>query len=307
MGTRKAIRSRIWSVIVSSSRKLVSPFSTKKSAKKNIKKIIPQDTTQDTTQNPAISGTIVSFENAQKRENQRLFQDITITSGEYIDSTFRRCTLRGAMFKDCFISDSSLDDCKVTSSEIGITQGYELFDDKFYDSSAQDCEIRLCKLTNVEIHRSQIVNRSKINEKPPPISQCRIQTSRVESEEIRDCILNDCKLLVDVAFNVQLQDCMFERAPIRHARGLHITRSPLAFRKFPPEIRLLIFAEALADTWWGKTPHLITALRVDPVLYYEAMEVFISTNSFTLSPRNEKSPQLMSVKAWQNIQHMELR
>ncbi|KAF4635129.1 hypothetical protein G7Y89_g2960 [Cudoniella acicularis] len=71
-----------------------------------------------------------------------------------------------------------------------------------------------------------------------------------------------------------------------------MTNQPLCgkgFRAFPPEIRLMVFRACLENTFHGKIPELIKALRGDPNLYAEAMTVFYKTNTFSLRKQNDWS------------------
>jgi hypothetical protein len=86
--------------------------------------------------------------------------------------------------------------------------------------------------------------------------------------------------------------------------GLEITSSLKAclFRKFPPEVREIIFDEAIE--WDGKTPALIVALRGDPVLYFEALEVLSKSNVFIMSKKNEETRRSMPSSVYKNIQRL---
>jgi hypothetical protein len=58
-------------------------------------------------------------------------------------------------------------------------------------------------------------------------------------------------------------------------------------RKFPPEIRDMIYKLTLAGEWNGKTSTFIIALRGDSELYHEALKVFYETNTFAFTERNQ--------------------
>src|SRR4051794_10226872 len=58
------------------------------------------------------------------------------------------------------------------------------------------------------------------------------------------------------------------------------------FSTIPPEIREIIYHLALKDTWRGRTPPLIVALRCSRLFYHEALEVFFETNAYILSSRS---------------------
>jgi hypothetical protein len=85
-----------------------------------------------------------------------------------------------------------------------------------------------------------------------------------------------------------------------------------SFRTFPTEIRLLIFHQylrhyLLQERLEGLTPPLIKALRSDPQVYQEALEIFYSLKTCSISPKNEARivhlplsvlRRVVSVKLW---------
>jgi hypothetical protein len=87
-------------------------------------------------------------------------------------------------------------------------------------------------------------------------------------------------------------------------RDSEITTSPLALRRFPPEIRQVIFREALGGMVY--TPELIIALRGDPQLYFEALEVLGKTCFFRVSEWNVESRKSMSLGTYETIQNLSL-
>jgi hypothetical protein len=48
----------------------------------------------------------------------------------------------------------------------------------------------------------------------------------------------------------------------------------------------MIFKLCLSDTWNGKTPNLLAALRGQDELYFQSLEIFQKTNSFYLTNRD---------------------
>jgi hypothetical protein len=62
--------------------------------------------------------------------------------------------------------------------------------------------------------------------------------------------------------------------------------APLTLRRFPAEIRHMIFRATLEGSWKGKAPEFIISLRGDKELYKEALNIFYETNTFALTKRN---------------------
>jgi hypothetical protein len=72
-----------------------------------------------------------------------------------------------------------------------------------------------------------------------------------------------------------------ETAEIETSTSYAATRSPLSLRRFPPEIRHMVFYECVRIQD-GKSPILLAALRSDPELYHEALQLFNERNYLTL-------------------------
>lgn len=77
-----------------------------------------------------------------------------------------------------------------------------------------------------------------------------------------------------------------------------IVNKPLSFRRFPVEIRALIFEKAVEYKSEDfrrynvhyRMPHLIVALRGDPLLHNEALNLFYKTNDFVYRGPNGVQP-----------------
>lgn len=77
------------------------------------------------------------------------------------------------------------------------------------------------------------------------------------------------------------------------------------FRAFPPEVREMIFSNHLRNTWCGKTPALIQALRGSE-LYLEAVDSLAKTNIFPLHKENEWSFGKMGTKSIKRIRSLQI-
>ena len=83
-----------------------------------------------------------------------------------------------------------------------------------------------------------------------------------------------------------------------------VTFSPLALRRFPPEIRSLIFAHTAEYN--GKTPNIIKALRGDEELYCEALELMYKVSTFWITTKNKYNISLMSEHVMSNVQRLHI-
>jgi hypothetical protein len=96
-----------------------------------------------------------------------------------------------------------------------------------------------------------------------------------------------------------------ETTEIESPTGYAATKSPLSLRRFPPEIRHMIFCDCVHFKD-GKTPAILVALRGDPELYYEALQLFYERNYFTLKWSTVDLYRTMSVNALKNILHLNI-
>ncbi|TGO59993.1 hypothetical protein BCON_0039g00240 [Botryotinia convoluta] len=55
------------------------------------------------------------------------------------------------------------------------------------------------------------------------------------------------------------------------------------FYKFPLKVRAIIFFYVLCDSWHGKSPNFLKALRGDRRLYFEALPIFYKYNVYEIS------------------------
>lgn len=78
-----------------------------------------------------------------------------------------------------------------------------------------------------------------------------------------------------------------------------------SFKTLPPEIREKIFGPCL-DVWIGETPELLKALRPEPILYNQALDLFYRQNTFVLGKRNAWSMEGMSEETIKSLEKIEL-
>ena len=82
-----------------------------------------------------------------------------------------------------------------------------------------------------------------------------------------------------------------------------MTSSPLAIRKFPPEIRAMIFAGCINNVGY-KTPTILKALRGDKEMYEEAIQIFYKLNWLRVKLSTLPGFEKMSKKAIENIRKL---
>jgi hypothetical protein len=94
--------------------------------------------------------------------------------------------------------------------------------------------------------------------------------------------------------------------------------SPFRLGDLPPEIRILIFTEHLVWRWQARgmtygsgrkefnTPELIIALRADPKLCTEALDVYFDNCTFTISSNNEARFRYMTRRTLRRVRSLEI-
>jgi uncharacterized protein YjbI with pentapeptide repeats len=153
------------------------------------------------------------------------------------------------------------------------------------------------------------------------IKNCVLISAHVRTSVVHDSTFDNCKLDRTTIHNSTFKNCRLINCVVRDSSfvdsKLHETntansdflrttntRSRLAFRKFPPEVREMIFRRCLY--FGGKTPSLLIALRGDPELYREALVLFYKLNIFRLNGSNYTAAKLMSKSAVQGIHSIDL-
>jgi hypothetical protein len=117
------------------------------------------------------------------------------------------------------------------------------------------------------------------------------RNSEVTGGRLNSCDIKDSTLNSTCDHNSSISTCLITRGKLHFSKfhSCQISQDtqqtgckPLStFRRFPPEIRIMIFAYAIKPT--SELPPLITAFRGDQLLYHEALEYIHKTNGFTVN------------------------
>jgi hypothetical protein len=164
----------------------------------------------------------------------------------------------------------------------------------------QGVEVELLIIQNSFLHgieiRKAVIRSSSLN------------YIHIHGSTISDSTLKKCKL-----FNCIIRDCSLTEYEVHETKihsssmdGCIVTTSPLALRKFPPEIREMIFQRCI-DTRDNKSPSIIIALRGDKELYREAIKVFYKLNFFKLTWGTAPSCKFLSANTIGSIKKLLMR
>jgi hypothetical protein len=154
------------------------------------------------------------------------------------------------------------------------------------------------------------------------MEKCIVRDIKITKTEIRDCTLYYVTLEACQVINSKLYNCNTFNSTIKGSRlvdtQLHrtcfetsklsrciITTSPLAFGKFPTELRLMIFKYCLYFEN-RRSPALLVALRGDEKLYKEAIQLFYTLNPFPLDHNMLVRCHTLSLAALSRISKLEV-
>ena len=146
--------------------------------------------------------------------------------------------------------------------------------------------------SRLSLRRTAFVNStlSKLNITTSTLTTCSLSNCTISTSTIKDCTLSNCNIT-----NSTLHESPFVKSKLS---GCQVTTSPLALRRFPTELRDMIFKDCL-QIEEGKSPALLIALRGDKELYEEALEVYYKTNYCSMGKAmiqriNDLSPKAIS-------------
>jgi hypothetical protein len=124
-------------------------------------------------------------------------------------------------------------------------------------------------ISQSRISRGSEVSRGRL-------SSCEIKDSTLNGISDHNSSISTCQINNSKLFFSKLYSCQ-----ISQDTQQTICKPLSIFRRFPPEIRTMIFAHAIKPT--SELPPLITAFRGDQVLYHEALEYIHKTQGFTVN------------------------
>jgi hypothetical protein len=159
-----------------------------------------------------------------------------------------------------------------------------------------------------------VIKRLKAGEEVKTYDECTIENISIRVAMIRNrCILRNVSLESSFCNNSQLFNSTIQSTTLHRSilfdctwnetiatKHCQIIDKPLAFRRFPAEIRALIFegaveynSEKVDCQGFSGMPPLVVALRGDPLLYREALAQFYKNNEFTyFGPFGLRAPQV---------------
>jgi hypothetical protein len=135
-----------------------------------------------------------------------------------------------------------------------------------------------------------------------PLYKCKVYTSTISDSTLDSCTVFNSTFEACCAIDSKIHECKFAKLKITRCA---VSTSPLAFRKFPPEIREMIFKGCL-EVVDRKTPILLVALRGDLELYQEAIKLFKRVTAFQLDKKMCARFKTLSDSALSNISMLEI-
>lgn len=251
--------------------------------------------------------------------------EITVTDGTALEALRRNATEKQVKVQGGRLTDANLQNCIITSSIIrkstliGCTLvDCAVFDCKVYDTEMRKSQLKRCTIRNrpagvwiiepsficrLEDCHARVCKISQAVIKGGGLENCyEVLHSKVDGAFVTRSNLTNCEVATAELHLSEMHQCTLNENTLRNST---ITNSPIPLRQIPVEVRLMIFRDAL-ESWEGKTPSLITALRGDQKMYQEAIEVLPSSCVLKISKDSLEGVSKMSLSARENVQRLSL-
>jgi hypothetical protein len=207
-----------------------------------------------------------------------------IVGGTVANSNLKNCTLLRCKLENTKAENSKLKSCALFLHNY--VRGGRTYACDARDSRFVDCCIFVSNIRRSHIQGGKISDNSKI------------QTTDIEgiASEL-ECVFSNCKLEGSEVARGLFEGCKLISTSTKNCR---VISHPLAFRKFPPEVRTMIFKAA-------PSIQLMKALRVDSKLYDEAMPFFYENIPLVIARYNEIYRNSLPKALLKNIQSVSVR
>ncbi|TVY83822.1 hypothetical protein LSUE1_G001328 [Lachnellula suecica] len=189
-----------------------------------------------------------------------LFFGITIHNSSLSNCTLISCTIYGGRIKN-----SLLRDCRVSEKAIGI-----------YENSSPTPFLSFCQIENGALYDGEIFSSTLTG--ISSIQSCDIENSLAVHSSSFESTWISCGIHESKLHECEVVDGVLTESVI-------VSKSAMELRKFPSEIRKIIFSNIVATN--GVKTSMIAALRPDLLLYGEILESLFQEHFFILSPHNQ--------------------
>ncbi|CZR54703.1 uncharacterized protein PAC_04587 [Phialocephala subalpina] len=175
-------------------------------------------------------------------------------------------------------------------------------------------DTQLVTITIPRVEDYPIIESSTLNgslHRRTSFKLCTLRYVEIHCSTISECELDNCKL-----FNCTVQKSTLAASSLHECRTssssmekCQMTSSPLAFRRFPPELREMIFQGRITNITNNRRrmPKILIALRCDPEMYQETLRCYYKLNSFTVLKSNLPKCLQVSSKALANIEKLKIK
>ncbi|KAF4628089.1 hypothetical protein G7Y89_g10064 [Cudoniella acicularis] len=242
---------------------------------------------------------------------------ITLQRRKLQNVQLQTCTLLDAILFDCKLSDCTVYSCNIINScvraftindSIVVNSRFSNSEDAGRNSGIErmnECLGVKGKLSGVKTEYGYVVPaeewfwEARTTFQFCTLSNLTIETSNIYGSTLYNCDISNSTIQDSKVFNCRLHHIEATNSAVG-AKSV-FTTSPLALRRFPPEIRELIYKLSLR--WRGQTPRLLQALCGDPELYYKALAVMTRFNIFVLRKQNFNPAINMAMSVCKNIRY----
>lgn len=220
-----------------------------------------------------------------------------IRSAKYVRQTFVdryltdvsqiHCKLENCLVDNCICTNSKLDNCSLGANSV-LTES-TLTRCTIIKGAINNSKLAICKATDASFRVcmavDSILQKSAIN--GGAVDLCTVDTAKLTSVDtnrssLRRCSLDtNTKILTSNVDNCQIIKAQDALPPIFKQPMEH---RDLGIRKLPPELRVMILGYAMGrDSKNGCA--VVAALRGEPELYFEALEVLNRTCVLRITSR----------------------
>lgn len=205
------------------------------------------------------------------------FNNVKIYDSKLSDCTIINCVVQGSLLVDCTVKTSKIVMAKIEGGNIQKSQLKQVCLMK--EIWVRDCNLASCHVLGGKILRSKLSDSSITGVDSP--DGC-IQTSALKGCAAVTFYLNKCIVESCILEATMLNACTLVKSSTKKC---NTEGSPLALRRFAPEIRAMIFSYVDLKT-------LLAAFHCDALLHGEIMETFylsMTSKPFLLDAKSKVS------------------
>lgn len=232
-----------------------------------------------------------------KQFHKALFTKCDLAGMKLVDCEIKNSVITDSDLEGCILFNCKIKDCLVEESKVEGETKLEkvvLKRSQVHCQWARDCQFHDCAILHSRILCSELFHSN--------IQLCNTGQSGIQSSK-----MVKCAAISIIVLNCQIENTSIEKSEIREAilvesstTDCEITSSPLTLRRFPVEIRALIYKDVI-------NTNLLAALRCDSTLYPQAIEMFRKRFPIIIRPGTAEYQSTIPAVLIQKIDRVTIR